>query len=207
MFGLYTRPTTLLSNQVVFPLPALSCFGWTTESLSSSISLSCCFFKSNCFPSDLGSGLLLLYSAQVTNRLSFDLIGLCPSLLDMVQVSCLTSCLIHLQEVCLSSMSAGLQLYQDVLGELKERMTTDKVTGLLADIRDLLAQVNKMQEPGQMSSVSQYEGSGLASRLPGDYEVQVATHFTLLQLRDFTQNLKRSLRNVEHLTSRPGQRG
>uniref|UniRef100_A0A674DHG1 Uncharacterized LOC115170604 n=1 Tax=Salmo trutta TaxID=8032 RepID=A0A674DHG1_SALTR len=110
-------------------------------------------------------------------------------------------------EVCLSSMSAGLQLYQDVLCELKERMTTDKVTGLLADIRDLLAQVNKMQEPGQMSSVSQYGASGLASRLPGDYEVQVATHFTLLQLRDFTQNLKRSLRNVEHLTSRPGQRG
>uniref|UniRef100_A0A4W5Q2E2 Granulocyte colony-stimulating factor n=1 Tax=Hucho hucho TaxID=62062 RepID=A0A4W5Q2E2_9TELE len=110
-------------------------------------------------------------------------------------------------EMCLSSMSAGLQLYQDVLGELKERVTTDKVTGLLADIRDLLAQVTKMQEPGQMSSVAQYEASGLASRLPGDYEVQVATHFTLLQLRDFTQNLKRSLRNVEHLTSRPGQRG
>ncbi|KAM9474382.1 uncharacterized protein ACWYII_008692 isoform 2-T2 [Salvelinus alpinus] len=108
-------------------------------------------------------------------------------------------------EVCLSSMSAGLQLYQDVLGVLKERVTTEKVTGLLADIRDLLAQVNKMQEPGQMSSVAQYEASGLASRLPGDYEVQVATHFILLQLRDFTQNLKRSLRNVEHLTSRPGQ--
>lgn len=43
----------------------------------------------------------------------------------------------------LSSMSVGLQLYQDVLGELKERVTTDKVTGLLADIRDLLAQVNE----------------------------------------------------------------
>lgn len=42
-------------------------------------------------------------------------------------------------------MSAGLQLYQDVLGELKERVTTDKVTGLLADIRDLLAQVNKVR--------------------------------------------------------------
>lgn len=40
-------------------------------------------------------------------------------------------------------MSAGLQLYQDVLGELKERVTT--VTGLLADIRDLLAQVNKVR--------------------------------------------------------------
>lgn len=51
----------------------------------------------------------------------------------------------RLQEVCLSSISAGLQLYQDVLGELKERMTTDKVTGLLADIRDLLAQVNKVR--------------------------------------------------------------
>lgn len=66
--------------------------------------------------------------------------------------------------------------------------------------------VVQMQKPGQMSSVAQYEASGLASRLPGDYEVQVATHFILLQLRDFTQNLKRSLRNVEHLTSRPGQR-
>ena len=36
----------------------------------------------------------------------------------------------------------------------------------------------------------------LASRLHGNYEVQVATHLTLMQLRSFCHDLMRSLRAV-----------
>ncbi|XP_010865172.2 uncharacterized protein LOC105007811 [Esox lucius] len=110
-------------------------------------------------------------------------------------------------EACLSSMSAGLQLYQDVLGVLVLKVTSaDKVKELQADIRDLLAQVNKMKGPGQTGSAAQYQASALSARLQGDYEVQVASHFTLLHLRDFTQDLKRSLRNIENLSSKSIQK-
>lgn len=38
--------------------------------------------------------------------------------------------------------------------------------------------------------------TSLASRLTGDYEVQVATHLTLVQLQSFGQDIVRSLRNI-----------
>ncbi|KAL1004955.1 hypothetical protein UPYG_G00052640 [Umbra pygmaea] len=104
---------------------------------------------------------------------------------------------------CLNSISAGLQLYQDVLGVLVLKVTSAcQVTLLQADIRDLLAQINKMNESGLTSSGDQFDALVFAEGLRGDYEVQVATHVTLLRLRNFTHDLKRSLRNVEHLSSK-----
>lgn len=37
----------------------------------------------------------------------------------------------------------------------------------------------------------------LSLRLPGDYEVQVATHLTLLQLQSFGQDMVRVLRSLD----------
>ncbi|XP_036408789.1 granulocyte colony-stimulating factor-like [Megalops cyprinoides] len=109
-------------------------------------------------------------------------------------------------EMCLNRMSEGLHLYQNLLSVVHDRISTpEKVTELLADIRDLLAQVQKMRELGQLESGVQYGGSGLGARLTGDYEVQVATHVTLTHLRAFAQDLFRSLRNVAR--SKPGLRG
>lgn len=42
-------------------------------------------------------------------------------------------------------MSEGLQLHQALLGAVSERLeNTDKVTALMADIRDLIIQINKV---------------------------------------------------------------
>ncbi|KAJ7992140.1 hypothetical protein DPEC_G00275450 [Dallia pectoralis] len=105
--------------------------------------------------------------------------------------------------VCLGRMTAGLQLYHGVLGVLAPKVTfADKATELQADLRDLLAQVNKMKQPvGQSASVAPYEGSALATGLQGAFEVEVASHLILLQIRDFTQDLKRSLRHIADLPS------
>lgn len=36
--------------------------------------------------------------------------------------------------------------------------------------------------------------------LPGDYEVQVAVHLTLLRLQQFGQNVDRYLKSLDHTT-------
>ncbi|KAG7492370.1 hypothetical protein MATL_G00013490 [Megalops atlanticus] len=100
-------------------------------------------------------------------------------------------------EMCLDRMSEGLQMYQDLLGVLSDRVSTpERLTELRADITDLLAQVVKMREMAHLETGVKYAGSGLASRLTGDYEMQVATHLILVQLQDFTRDIFRSLRNM-----------
>lgn len=62
-----------------------------------------------------------------------------------------------------------------------------------------------------MKEAAQLSGGGgaadqsldLASRLHGNYEVQVATHLTLTQLRSFCHDLIRSLRAVSTYKLRP----
>ncbi len=55
-----------------------------------------------------------------------------------------------------------------------------------------------MKEVAQLSSdeVDQNPGHDLASSLQGSYEVQVAVHLTLMQLRSFCHDVIRSLRAV-----------
>ncbi|XP_061088432.1 colony stimulating factor 3 (granulocyte) a [Conger conger] len=100
-------------------------------------------------------------------------------------------------EMCLSRISEGLQMYQDVLSTLHNRVSNpEKMKDMQADVRDLLAQITKMQDLGRFQTRMKYGGSGLASRLSGGFEVQVAAHLSLLQLQDFSQHIFRSLRNM-----------
>ncbi|KAJ8364676.1 hypothetical protein SKAU_G00135070 [Synaphobranchus kaupii] len=100
-------------------------------------------------------------------------------------------------EMCLNRTSEGLKMYQDVLSALRNRVSNpQKMKELQADVKDLLTQIKKMQELGQFETREEYRGSGLASRLSGDFEVQVATHLSLLQLQDFVRDIFRSLRNM-----------
>ncbi|KAG5854932.1 hypothetical protein ANANG_G00043260 [Anguilla anguilla] len=100
-------------------------------------------------------------------------------------------------EMCLKHISEGLQMYQDVLSTLHNRVSNpEKMKGMHADVRDLLAQITKMQELCRFETGAKYGGSGLASRLSGDFEVQVAAHLSLLQLQDFGRDVFRSLRNM-----------
>ncbi|XP_061079125.1 uncharacterized protein LOC133113967 [Conger conger] len=100
-------------------------------------------------------------------------------------------------ELCLNHISEGLQLHQDLLTSIRDRISKpEKMTELLADIRDLLAQVVKMRELAQLGAGEQYGGSGLSAQLTEVYKVQAAAHITLDQLDSFSQHVFRSLRNI-----------
>ncbi|XP_070783762.1 colony stimulating factor 3 (granulocyte) a [Enoplosus armatus] len=99
-------------------------------------------------------------------------------------------------ETSLRRMSEGLQLHRALLSSVSPRLENkDKVTGLMADIRDLVIQINKMLKGLQAEAVP--TPSPVALRLPGEYEVQVAAHLTLVQLQSFGQDVVRFLRNLD----------
>ncbi|XP_044037135.1 granulocyte colony-stimulating factor-like [Siniperca chuatsi] len=107
-------------------------------------------------------------------------------------------------DTCVSRMSAGSRLYQGLLGVLSDRLSG--LSDLRADLRDLLTHINKMKEVAQLGgAVDQNHSLDLASRLHGNYDVQVAAHLTLTQLRSFCHDLIRSLRAIA--THRPRAEG
>lgn len=62
-----------------------------------------------------------------------------------------------------------------------------------------------MQGQSQLSVTPKSEEPGFTLNISGSYEVQVATHLALLQLRTFSHDLVRSLRNIR--TTLPGTQG
>ncbi|KAK0140912.1 hypothetical protein N1851_022088 [Merluccius polli] len=102
-------------------------------------------------------------------------------------------------ENSLSRMSAGIQLHQDLLQALAPHLVG--LDDLRADLRDLHTQITKMQALGGGSSAEPYQSPDLAAHLHGDYEIQVANHLTLTQLRAFCHDIVRSMRNIS--TYRP----
>nr|XP_020478718.1 granulocyte colony-stimulating factor-like isoform X1 [Monopterus albus] len=100
-------------------------------------------------------------------------------------------------DICVSRMLAGTRLYQGLLGVLSDKV--DGLDDLKVDLRDLLLRISKMKEAAQLEggdSLDQNSRLDLASRLPGNYEVQVAVHLTVSQLRSFCHDLIRSLRTI-----------
>ncbi|XP_077590110.1 colony stimulating factor 3 (granulocyte) a isoform X1 [Stigmatopora nigra] len=106
-------------------------------------------------------------------------------------------------DTCVSRMSTGVQLFQELLGVLSARL--DGLEGLRADLRDLFARITEIHKairPGDTQPVPD-SAAELASRLHGDYEVQVAAQVTLGRLRSFAHDLIRSLRDIAgHVTAR-----
>uniref|UniRef100_A0A8P4KNI3 Uncharacterized protein n=1 Tax=Dicentrarchus labrax TaxID=13489 RepID=A0A8P4KNI3_DICLA len=162
-----------------------------------------------------------LHTGQSVSRLTC--LTCCYLLLPVSPVSpvvtcltCLTCCYLShlshlllpvcrpLQEMSVSRMCAGSRLYQRLLGVLSDRLSG--LSDLRADLRDLLTHINKMREAAQLGAgggVDQDHGLDLTSR--SDYDVQVAVHLTLTQLRSFCHDLIRSLRAVA--TYRPRAAG
>ncbi|KAI7789973.1 hypothetical protein IRJ41_010848 [Triplophysa rosa] len=98
----------------------------------------------------------------------------------------------------LSRMLEGLDLHRDLLQNLSDVLSsTETLKLLLADIRDLSAQVQQMQQLAQIPMTpSQRNIPHVSSRLSSDYKVQVAAHLSLQQLRRFTQDVFRCLRHI-----------
>ncbi|XP_060883212.1 uncharacterized protein LOC132954621 [Labrus mixtus] len=100
-------------------------------------------------------------------------------------------------EISVNRMSAGTQLYQGLLGVLSNKLSG--LSDLKADLRDLLTHINKMKEVAQLGGSGaddQNHSPDVAFSPHGDYDVQVAVHLTLTQLRSFCHDLIRSLRAV-----------
>ncbi|XP_062234477.1 colony stimulating factor 3 (granulocyte) a [Platichthys flesus] len=96
---------------------------------------------------------------------------------------------------CLTRMSEGLQLHRALLSAVSERLQSkNKVTELMADLRDLTIQINKML---QKNGAVQPSPTPVTLRLHGEYEVQVAAHLTLVQLQSFGRDAIRCLRNLD----------
>ncbi|KAM9336621.1 colony stimulating factor 3 (granulocyte) a [Symphorus nematophorus] len=101
-------------------------------------------------------------------------------------------------ETCLRNMIEGLQLHRALLSSVFPHLENkDKVTELLADIRDLVIQINKMLKMVEGEAVVQPTQTSVTLHLPGDYEVQVAAHLTLVQLQAFGQDVVRCLRSLD----------
>ncbi|CAL8300799.1 unnamed protein product [Lota lota] len=102
-----------------------------------------------------------------------------------------------LQESTLVQMSEGLLLHQTLLSSISTHLgPQDTVTELLTDIRDLLFQIRKLLKIIKGDSAEHPVAHVLNLQLPGEFDVQVATHVTLQQLQDFGQDMERILRRV-----------
>ncbi|KAM7381866.1 hypothetical protein PAMA_012630 [Pampus argenteus] len=98
-------------------------------------------------------------------------------------------------ETSLRRISEGLHLHRNLLSSVCGNK--DIVIELMADIRDLGLQINKMLKMLQTETVVQPTPTPVALRLPGEYEIQVAAHLTLVQLQSFGQDMVRFFRSLE----------
>ncbi|XP_028332602.1 uncharacterized protein LOC114481764 [Gouania willdenowi] len=101
-------------------------------------------------------------------------------------------------ESSLRLMHEGLQLHRASLTLLSARLeNNEELTKLISDIRDLLVQINKMMNMAKTEGSVQPSPTTVDLHLPGEYEVQVAVHLTLVQLQSFGQDMVRCLRSLD----------
>ncbi|XP_076851116.1 colony stimulating factor 3 (granulocyte) a [Brachyhypopomus gauderio] len=110
-------------------------------------------------------------------------------------------------DACLIQISEVLRLHRALLKVISNKMTSTSTSAddLRYDIRDLLSVVHKMWTltkrpagsvwPAQAVSDGKLEAE-LGPRLSTDYKVQVAAHLVLVQLRQFGQEVQRSLHSL-----------
>ncbi|XP_041830291.1 colony stimulating factor 3 (granulocyte) a isoform X2 [Melanotaenia boesemani] len=100
-------------------------------------------------------------------------------------------------ENTLTRIYEGLQLHQALLDSIVPKLEVkDKVNDLKADIRDLGFLIRKLLKLVRKDAVVQQTPTPVELRLPGDYEVQVAAHLTLVQLQAFGDDVDRCLRSL-----------
>ncbi|XP_037544581.1 colony stimulating factor 3 (granulocyte) a [Nematolebias whitei] len=101
-------------------------------------------------------------------------------------------------DTCVSRMSAGIQLYQNLLAVLSQNLSG--LEDLRSDLRDLLTHINKLKEVAQLAGDDSDQNPGLdpVSRFQDSYSVQVAVHLTLMQLRSFCHDLIRTFRVLHY---------
>ncbi|KAK3529181.1 hypothetical protein QTP70_019425 [Hemibagrus guttatus] len=106
-------------------------------------------------------------------------------------------------DVSLGRIVEGLKLHRTLLKVISDlaHFKPKKPIELLHDLRDVLLHVHKMQHlikavngPEKISESQLRED--LAPKLENEYMSQVATHLALIQLRQFTKDVNRSLQSM-----------
>lgn len=101
-------------------------------------------------------------------------------------------------ETSLSQMTGGLQLYQQLLNAVSPKLNNnDKMMELSNDIRDLDLLIHKMLKLIQKTALPTPTYKPVVLRLPGEYEIQVAAHLTLVRLEAFGQDVVHCLQSME----------
>lgn len=109
-------------------------------------------------------------------------------------------------ETCLKNISEGLQLHQALLSAISSHLEDrDKVDTLKADIKDLVLQIHKMLKTVNGEAV-QATPPAMPLNLSGGYEIQVATHLTLVQLQAFGRDVERYLRTLDQSSEEDTER-
>ncbi|XP_047428237.1 granulocyte colony-stimulating factor-like [Mugil cephalus] len=101
-------------------------------------------------------------------------------------------------DLCVSRMLEGSQLYHGLLGDLSKKLSG--LEDLRVDLRDLQTHISKMKDAAQLGGDGSEQNPSL--NLQSSFDVQVAAHVTLTQLRSFCHDLVRSLRAIAN-SSRP----
>ncbi|XP_026034673.1 colony stimulating factor 3 (granulocyte) a isoform X1 [Astatotilapia calliptera] len=103
----------------------------------------------------------------------------------------------------LRQLYEGLQTYRALLSSLKNypRLANkDRVTELMADVRDLAIQIKEMLKIVHPQGSPHPTKPSAPLNLPADYEFQVAAHLTLVDLQSYIQDLVRFLRTLDRST-------
>ncbi|XP_034047284.1 colony stimulating factor 3 (granulocyte) a [Thalassophryne amazonica] len=101
-------------------------------------------------------------------------------------------------DTCVKRMSAGSRLHHDLLGSLAGQL--NGLNDLRADLWDLLSQISNLKQLADLSDPTEhYQRPDLTSTLQSDYDVQMAAHLILKQLRSFCHDLIRSLRAISSI--------
>ncbi|KAL3967540.1 RNA-binding protein 23/39 [Sarotherodon galilaeus] len=106
-------------------------------------------------------------------------------------------------EDSLRQLYEGLQLYRALLGSLgnyHRLANKDRVTGLMADVKDLAIQIKEMLKIVLPQGSPHPTKPSVSLNLPAEYEFQVAAHLTLVDLQSYIQDLVRFLRTLDRST-------
>ncbi|XP_053709797.1 uncharacterized protein LOC128752530 [Synchiropus splendidus] len=98
----------------------------------------------------------------------------------------------------LTQVTEGLLLYQAMLNATYPKLQkNEQVVALIADIKDLVVQLNKMLKMANAAKSVQPTPAPVELRLDSEYRVQVAIHLTLVHLQSFGHDMSRWLRQLD----------
>ncbi|XP_067282668.1 colony stimulating factor 3 (granulocyte) b [Pseudorasbora parva] len=100
-------------------------------------------------------------------------------------------------DMSLSRIINGVELHAKLLQDISNALSCpEELEMLIADLRELSTQAQQMRGLAQIATESQDVVPQFSLRMDSDFRKQMAAHLSLQQLRNFTQDVIRSLRHI-----------